>query len=254
MRQQGDLSRGDAPGERPRVGAVSSAWGEVAQVWAVVYENGMSLTTASEQTAESLAQAERQRGRRVTVRRLDDVETHPRSEEAAARRADGLPEPELIRPAADFVRPGPISEPEPASAPAPARVVKQVEAMEPVQAAEPASVPEPASKASPPEPAREPEPTRERTPTRRRRLPLYALAAAVIVVAAAVVDHSGVLPRLGANTSPSPTHVSRSSPPPQLLPPLEQPPVAHFGNAARPTRSPASVRHPQSVPTESFGR
>ncbi len=44
-------------------------------MWAVVYENGMSLTIASEQTAESLAQAERQRGRRVTVRRLDDVET-----------------------------------------------------------------------------------------------------------------------------------------------------------------------------------
>lgn len=237
---------------------MSSAWGEVAQVWAVVYENGMSLTTASEQTAESLAQAERQRGRSVTVRRLDDVETHPHSEEAAARRADGLPEPELIRPAADFMRPGPISEPEPASAPRPEQVVEQVveqvEAMEPVQAAEPASVPEPASKASPPEPAREPGPARERTLTRRRRLPLYALAAAVIVVAAAVVDHSGVLPRLGANTSPSLTHVSRSSPPPQLLPPLEQPPVMHFGTAARPTRSPASARRPQSATTESFGR
>ena len=234
---------------------MSSAWGEVAQVWAVVYENGMSLTTANEQTAESLAQAERQRGRRVTVRRLDDVETHPRSEEAAARRADGLPEPELIRPAADVMRPGPISEPEPASAPGPEQVVEQVEALEPVQAAESASVPESASEASSPEPVREPERARERTLTRRRRLPLYALAAAVIVVAAAVVDHSGVLPRLGANTSPSPAHVSRSSPPPQLLlPPLEQPPVMHFGNAARPTRSPASARRPQSATTESFGR
>jgi hypothetical protein len=114
--------------------------------------------------------------------------------------------------------------------------------MEPVQAAEPASVPEPASKASPPEPARQPGPARERTPTRRRRLPLYALAAAVIVVAAAVVDHSGVLPRLGADTGPSPTHVSRPSPSPQLLPPLGQPPVMHFGHAVRPTRSPASAR------------
>ena len=228
-------------------------------MWAVVYENGMSLTTASEQTAESLAQAERQRGRRVTVRRLDDVETHPRSEEAAARRADGLPEPELIRPAADFVRPQPISEPEPASAPGPAQVVEQVEAMEPVQAAEPASVPGPASKASPPEPAREPGPARERTPTRRRRLPLYALAAAVIVVAAAVVDHSGVLPRLGANTSPSPTHVSRSSPPPSCYlrwssrrscisaTQLDQPDRLHRPAAHSPRRLRASAGRPSII-------
>ena len=50
------------------------------QTWAVVYEDGMSLTTANEGMARSLAEAERQRGCRVTVRRLDDVETHPRED------------------------------------------------------------------------------------------------------------------------------------------------------------------------------
>lgn len=230
-------------------------------MWAVVYENGMSLTIASEQTARSLAQAERDRGRIVSVRRVDDVVTHPGSAEEAARQADGLPEPEPTRPAAEFAspepisKPEPISEPKPASTPEPAQVVEPLQAMPPAQTAEPASLPEPASGASPPESTREPRPARAPTPARRRRLPLYALAAAVIVVAAALANHWGVLPRLGANTSPSPAHVSRSSPPPQLLlPPLEQPPVMHFGNAARPTRSPASARRPQSSTTESFGR
>src|SRR5438094_194420 len=40
------------------------------QVWAVLYDGGVSVTTASERIARSLAEAERQRGRRVTVRRL----------------------------------------------------------------------------------------------------------------------------------------------------------------------------------------
>jgi hypothetical protein len=212
-------------------------------MWAVVYENGMSLTIASEQTARSLAQAERDRGRAVSVRRVDDVVTHPRCAEEAARQADSLPEPELIRRAAEFARPEPISEREPTSAPEPVQVVEAIQVVEPVQAmtpvqarpavpaAEPASIPEPASNASPYEPAREIEPTRAPTPARRRRLPLYVLAAAVIVVAAALANHWDVLPRLGANTSSSPTHVSRHPRPPRLLPPLGQPPVMHFGSA-----------------------
>src|SRR5437773_2558132 len=61
------------------------------QVWAVLYDGGMSLTTASERIARSLAEAERQRGHRVTVLRLADA------------------------------RPKPISEPEPARAPTPTR-------------------------------------------------------------------------------------------------------------------------------------
>ena len=113
-------------------------------MWVVLYDDGTSLTTASERIACSLAEAERQRGRRVTVRRLDDVETHPRGTEKPARppgraRGDGpvrpggtdklsvpgpssavagtgsVPEP--IRPAERFARPKPISEPEPAPHP-----------------------------------------------------------------------------------------------------------------------------------------
>ena len=57
-------------------------------MWAVLYDDGTSLTTVSEPIAHSLAEAERQRGRHVTVRRLDDD-------------ADGAPEPE-----ADSARPG----------------------------------------------------------------------------------------------------------------------------------------------------
>ncbi len=215
-------------------------------MWAVVYENGMSLTIASEQTARSLAQAERDRGRVVSVRRVDDVVTHPRGAEEAARQAGGLPEPELIRRKAEFARPEPISEPEPTSAPEPVHVVEAAQVVEPVQAmppiqasspvpaAEPASIPESASNASPYESGRGIEPTRAPRPARRRRLPLYALAAAVIVVAAALANHWDVLPRLGANTSSSPPHVSRHprpSRPPRLLPPLGQPPVMHFGSA-----------------------
>ena len=42
-------------------------------MWAVLYDDGTSLTTVSEPIAHSLAEAERQRGHHVTVRRLDDV-------------------------------------------------------------------------------------------------------------------------------------------------------------------------------------
>ena len=41
-------------------------------MWAVLYDDGTSLTTVSEPIARSLAEAERQRGHRVTIRRLDD--------------------------------------------------------------------------------------------------------------------------------------------------------------------------------------
>ena len=288
--------------------------GDEAQMWAVVYDDGMSLTTASERIARSLAEAERQRGRRVTVRRLDDVETHPRGVEKPARPpgrargegpvspsgtdkpsvpgpsravggADSVPEP--IRPAERFARPKPISEPEsapapePAPPPEPAQALEPAQAVEPMQAAELALVPGLASEASPPELTREPEPARAPTPTRRRRLLLYALAAVSIVVAAALVDHWGVLPRVGANTSSSPTQVGGPSHRPQLLPPLDQPPVMHFSNAvdatstpaepsaqpaspaaepsgaqnlaARPTGSPTSAESPQTATGESSG-
>lgn len=218
----------------------------------------MSLTVASEQTARSLAQAERDAGRSVTIRRLDDAEAHPRSTEVATSPAESLPEPEPeqepIRPAAQFATPEPISGPESPSAPQPAPVVEPAptvepaQVTEPVQAAEPAAVPEPASVASPREPARVP------ASARRRRLPLYVLAAAVIVVAAALADHWGVLPRLGASTSSGPTHVSRPHRPQRLLPPLEQPPVVHFGSAVRTTRSPTSAQRPQAATAESFAR
>src|SRR5215471_3357288 len=65
--------------------SVRSDGGGEGQMWAVLYDDGMSLTTASERIARSLAEAEGQRGRRVTVRRLDDVETHPRGAEKPAR-------------------------------------------------------------------------------------------------------------------------------------------------------------------------
>lgn len=172
-------------------------------MWAVLYENGMSLTTASEETAQSLAQAEYRRGRLVTVRRLDDAEEHPRSTEKA----------------------------------------QPVQVMEPVPAEEPAAVPEPVSEASLADftlelqPARAPVPTSAPVSARRRRLLLYALAAVVIIVAAALADHWDVLPRLGASTSSSTSsgarQVSGRPRPPQLLPPLEQPPVMHFGTTAR---------------------
>ena len=51
------------------------------QAWAVVYDDGMSLTTASEQIARTLAEAERQRGSNVTVRRVADAAARPRTAE-----------------------------------------------------------------------------------------------------------------------------------------------------------------------------
>jgi outer membrane biosynthesis protein TonB len=187
----------------------------------------MSLTTASERIARSLAEAERQRGRNVTVRHL-------------VAGADSVPEPEPIPPAERSATPEPISEPEPA----PAEPSKDPEPADPLQRPEPAREPEPPLAREPepalarePEPAlaREPEPARTPTPTRRRRLLLYALAAASIIVAAALVDHWGVMPRVGANTSSSSTQVGGSPHRPQLLPPLCQPPVMHFSNAGNAT-------------------
>ena len=247
--------------------------GDEAQMWAVVYDDGMSLTTASERIARSLAEAERQRGRRATVRRLDDVETHPR----------GVDKP-ACRPAERFARPKPISEPEPPPAPEPGppesleptrtpeqpeplpasepasegrppepvpaaeltQVLGPTQAVGPTQAAEPASVSEPASEASPPELTRDPEPARAAAPARRRRLLLYALAAACIVVAAALVDHWGVLPRVGAHASSSTTQVGGPAHRSQLLPPLDQPSVMHFSNAVNATSTPAE---PSAQPT-----
>ena len=269
-------------------------------MWAVLYDDGTSLTTASERVALSLAEAERQRGRRVAVRRVDDVETPPRGVETPARppgRAHGeglvrpggtdkpsapgpsravggagrVPGPEPIRPVERFARPEPISEPEPTPAPEPAQV------LEPVQALEPVSAPGPAGEASRPELTREPQSARAPTAARYRRLLLYALAAASIVIAAALVDHWGVLPRVGANTSSSPAQFGGPSHRPQLLPPLDQPPVMQFSNAvgvtstpakhsaaptepsgaqnpaARPTESPATAQSPQSATGESSG-
>jgi hypothetical protein len=280
---------------------VRSDGGDEAQMWAVLYDDGMSLTTASERIARSLAEAERQRGRRVTVRRLDDAETHPR----------GVDKP-ACRPAERFARPEPVSEPKPTLAPEPApaaepeppeslepthtpeqpeplpasepasegrppepapapeltHVLGPTQAVGPTQTAEPASVPEPASEASPPDLTLDPEPARAATPARRRRLVLYALAAASIVVAAALAGHWGVLPRVGTSTSSSPTQVGGPPHRSQLLPPLDQPPVMHFSNAvsatsmpaalsgvqnptARPAGSSASAEKPQSATAES---
>src|SRR5262245_42008807 len=285
----------------------------------------MSVTTANERIARGLAEAERQRGRRVTVRRLDDAETHPRGVEEPARpsgraRGEGpvrpggtdkpsvpgpgravggagsVPEPGPVRPAERFARPKPISEPEPPPAPEPAQALEPAQAVEPAQAAEPAPAPEPppepepaqdrepahplqrpelaqapepvravepaqaaepvsvprqASEGSPPVLTRQPEPARAPTPTRPRRLLLYALAAASIVVAAGLADNWGVLPRVGANTSSSLAQVDGPSQRPQLLPPLGQPPVAHFSNAVGATSVPAQ---PSAQSGESGGR
>jgi len=207
-------------------------------MWAVLYDDGTSLTTVSEPIAHSLAEAERQRGRHVTVRRLDDD-------------ADSVPESEPIRPAGRLARPEPIGEPEPvlepeptpaaepAPAPEPIRTPEPTQfpgptqAVEPTQTGEPASVPGPASGASRPVPSREPEPARAARPRRRRRLLLYALTAVSILVAAALADHWGVLPRVGATTSSSPTQIGGPPPRPQLLPPLNQPPIMHFTSAVR---------------------
>jgi outer membrane biosynthesis protein TonB len=203
-------------------------------MWAVLYDDGTSLTTVSEPIARSLAEAERQRGHRVTIRRLDDD-------------PESAPEPEPIRRAERFARPEPISEPEPAPAPEPVQTVEPVQKVEPAQTVEPTLAPEPAQTVEPaqivepaqavepapvPTPDREPEPGRAVRPARGRRLLLYALSAGCIVVAAAMADHWDALPRVGATTSSSPAQVSSPSRP-QLLPPLDQPPVMHFGNAVR---------------------
>jgi hypothetical protein len=217
-------------------------------MWAVLYDDGTSLTTVSEPIAHSLAEAERQRGRHVTVRRLDDD-------------ADSVPESELTRPAGRLASPEPISEPEPVLEPEPTPTAEPTpapepirtpeptqfsgptQAVEPTQTGEPASVPGPASEASRPVPTREPEPARAARPRRRRRLLLYALTAVSILVGAALTDHWGVLPRVGATTSSSPTQVGGPPHRPQLLPPLNQPPVMHFTSAVsgRPTPRPQSA-------------
>jgi hypothetical protein len=102
--------------------------------------------------------------------------------------------------------------------------VELAQTVEPARAGEPAPVARP---------AREPEPARAARPARGRRLLLYALAAASIVVAAALADHWDALPRVGATTSSSPAQVSSPPHRPQLIPPLDQPPVMHFSNAVR---------------------
>jgi hypothetical protein len=184
-------------------------------MWAVLYDDGTSLTTVSEPIARSLAEAERQRGHRVTIRRLDDD-------------ADSAPEPEPVRQAE------PISEPEPAPAPEPAQASRPAQTAEPARAGEPAPVPRPAPG---------PEPARAARPTRGRRLLLYGLAAASIVVAAALADHWDALPRVGATTNSSPAQVSGPPHRAQLLPPLDQPPVMHFSSAVRARSAPG----PQSA-------
>jgi hypothetical protein len=197
-------------------------------MWAVLYDDGTSLTTASEPIARSLAEAERQRGHRVTIRRLDDD-------------ADRVPEPEPVRRAEPSARPELISEPEQAPAALPAPAAEPTQASRPAQTVEPARAGEPAPM---PRPARAPEPARAARPTRGRRLLLYALAAASIVVAAALADHWDALPRVGATTSSSPAQVSGPAHRAQLLPPLDQPPVMHFSSAvrARSAPSPRSAR------------
>src|SRR5436190_16721872 len=230
------------------------------QVWAVLYDGGLSLTTASERIARSLTEAERQRGHRVTVLRLADARPKPISEPEPARASEPAPAPEPVQalePAQAVVpaqavepppAPGPASEaspPELTREPGPASEASPPElTREPGPASE-ASPPEltrepgPASEASPPELTREPGPARAPTPTRRRRLLLYALAAASIVVAAAVADHWDVLPRIGADTSSSPAQVGGPAQRMKLLPPLDQPPVMHFSNAVDATPTPA---------------
>jgi hypothetical protein len=238
-------------------------------MWAVLYDDGTSLTTVSEPIAHSLAEAERQRGHDVTVRRLDDV-------------ADGAPEPEPepepIRPAGRLAKPEPISQPEPALEPEPTRAAEPAlapeptlapepalapeptrtpeptqfsgptPAVEPPQAREPASVPGPASEASRSVPTREPEAARTARPTRRRRFLLYALTAVSILGAAALIDHWGVLPRVGATTSSSSTQVGGPPHRPQLLPPLNQPPVMHFTSAVSARTQPATGKSSAGEP------
>ena len=188
-------------------------------MWAVLYDDGTSLTTVSEPIARGLAEAERQRGHRVTVRRLDDA-------------ADGAPEPISESEPAPAPEPPPAPEltraPELALAPEPGPAPELTQVSGPAQTVEPARAGEPGLA---PKPAREPEPARAARPSRGRRPLLYALAAVSIVVAAALADHWDALPRVGATTSSSPTQVSGPPHRPQLLPPLSQPPAMHFSNA-----------------------
>jgi hypothetical protein len=180
-------------------------------MWAVLYDDGTSLTTVSEPIAHSLAEAERQRGHQVTVRLVDDD-------------VDSAPEPEPIRPA----RPEPSLEPEPA---APAAEQARAAAPPPAPGPPPAVTPA-ARPARAAEPAQAAGPARAR-PAGRRRLLRYVIAAAAIVVAAALADHWDVLPSVGATTSSSSTQVGGPPDRPQLLPPLDQPPVMHFSDRAR---------------------
>jgi hypothetical protein len=200
---------------------------ERGQMWAVLYDDGTSLTTVSEPIAQSLAEAERQRGHQVTVRRVDD--------DGPDDEVDSAPEP--VR---RVVRPERVSEPAPVLEPEPAPVAESTSVPEPLRAAEPALAPEPAREAARPVPIREPEPARAARPAGRRRLLLYALAAASIVVAAALAGHWNVLPAVGATTSSSSTQVSGPPHRPQLLPPLDQPPVMHFSDAVSATSPPRS--------------
>lgn len=230
-------------------------------MWAVLYDDGTSLTTVSEPIAHSLAEAERQRGHHVTVRRLDGA-------------ADGTPEPEpepepeweSIGPAGRLAKPEPISQPgptlepeptraaepapppEPTRTPEPAQFPGPTPAVEPPQAREPASVPGPASEASRSVPTGEPQAARAARPTRRRRLLLYALTAVSILGAAALADHWGVLPRIGATTSSSSTQVGGPPHRPQLLPPLNQPPVMHFTSAVSARTQPATGKRSAGKP------
>jgi hypothetical protein len=219
-------------------------------MWAVLYDDGTSLTTVSEPIARSLAEAERQRGHRVTIRHLDDADSAPESEPEPEPEA--APAPELTH------APEPAQTVEPVEAtpaPEPAQAVEPVEptaAPEPAQAVEPNPVVEPARAVEPaaaPEAARERESARAARPARGRRLLLYAFAAASIVVAAAMADHWNALPRVGATTSSSPAQVGGPPPRSQLLPPLGQPPVMHFSNAVRAR----SAQGPQSVTGERSG-
>jgi hypothetical protein len=203
-------------------------------MWAVLYDDGTSLTTVSEPIAQSLAEAERQCGRHVAVRRLDDV-------------ADSVPESEPTPEPEPTTAAEPTPAPEPARTPEPTQFSGPTQAVAPTQAGEPASVPGPASEAARPVPTREPEPARAARPTRRRRLLLYALTAVSILVAAALADHWGVLPRVGATTGSSPTQVGGPPHRQQLLPPLNQPPVMHFTSAV----SARSAPRPRSAAAES---
>ena len=196
-------------------------------MWAVLYDDGTSLTTVSEPIARTLAEAERQRGHSVTIRRLDDD-------------ADGAPEsePEPAPAPERALAPEPAPAPALTRAPEPTQKVEPTPALQPTQKVEPTPIPEPAQaqaveSASVPKAAREPEPARAARPARGRRLLLYGFAAGCVVVAAAMADHWDALPRVGATTSSSPPQVGRSPHRSQLIPPLDQPPVMHFSNAVR---------------------